>query len=118
MNPYEQKRRWKFLLLAFAIVIGGVSLWYSNYLVKGISSAERTRAEVWALSNKQIIEITDINDSYITFIYSIRDSLSVPAIVTDQRDSIIYWKGLDSTKTNYRLEAENGDDSPLYTRKT
>jgi len=118
MNPYEQKRRWKFLLLAFAIVIGGVSLWYSNYLVKGISSAERTRAEVWALSNKQIIEITDINDSYITFIYSIRDSLSVPAIVTDERDSIIYWKGLDSTKTNYRLEAENGDDSPLYTRKT
>ena len=73
---------------------------------------------IWAFSNKQIIEITDINDSYITFIYSIRDSLSVPAIVTDERDSIIYWKGLDSTKTNYRLEAENGDDSPLYTRKT
>ncbi|WP_207429221.1 HAMP domain-containing sensor histidine kinase [Pedobacter sp. SYSU D00535] len=118
MNPYEQKRRWKFLLLAFAIVIGGVSLWYSNYLVKGISAAERTRAEVWALSNKKIVEITDINDDYITFIYSIRDSLSVPAIVTDNRDSIIYWKGLDSTKTNYRLEAENVVESPVYTRKT
>ncbi len=113
MNPYEQKRRWKFLLLAFAIVIGGVSLWYSNYLVKGISAAERTRAEVWALSNKKIVEITDINDEYITFVYSIRDSLSVPAIVTDQKDSIIYWKGLDSTKTNYRLEAENFQNSPL-----
>ncbi|WP_256011107.1 sensor histidine kinase [Desertivirga xinjiangensis] len=118
MNPYEQKRRWKFLLLAFAIVIGAVSLWYSNYLVKGISAAERTRAEIWAMSNKNIIEITDINDDYITFIYSIRDSLSVPAIVTDENDSIIYWKGLDSTKTNYQLEAENVLESPLYTRKT
>ena len=118
MNPYEQKRRWKFLLLAFAIVIGAVSLWYSNYLVKGISAAERTRAEIWAMSNKNIIEITDINDDYITFIYSIRDSLSVPAIVTNEKDSIIYWKGLDSTKTNYQLEAENVLESPLYTRKT
>ena len=118
MNPYEQKRRWKFLLLAFAIVIGAVSLWYSNYLVKGISQAERTRAEIWAISNKKIIEITDINDEYITFIYSVRDSLSVPAIVTDGRDSIIYWKGLDSTKTNYKLEAESAIESPLYTRKT
>ena len=117
MNPYEQKRRWKFLLLAFAIVIGAVSLWYSNYLVKGISQAERTRAEIWAISNKKIIEITDINDEYITFIYSVRDSLSVPAIVTDNRDSIIYWKGLDSTKTNYKLEAESVE-SPVYTRKT
>jgi two-component system, sporulation sensor kinase D len=118
MNPYEQKRRWKFLLLAFAIVIGAVSIWYSNYLVKGISAAERTRAEVWAISNKKIFEITDINDEYITFVYSIRDSLSVPAIVVDERDSIIYWKGLDSTKTNYTLEAENNLESPLYTRKT
>jgi len=118
MNPYEQKRRWKFLLLAFALVIGAVSIWYSNYLVKGISAAERTRAEVWAISNKKIFEITDINDEYITFVYSIRDSLSVPAIVVDERDSIIYWKGLDSTKTNYKLEADGAIESPLYTRKT
>ena len=118
MNPYEQKRRWKFLLLAFAIVIGAVSLWYSNYLVKGISAAERTRAEVWALSNKKIIEITDINDEYITFVYSIRDSLSVPAIVTDERDSIIYWKDLDSTKTNYQLEANNLESGGLTPVKT
>ena len=89
MNPYEQKRRWKFLLLAFAIIIAGTSLWYSNYLVKNIAVAERTRAEVWALSNKKIIEIADINDDYITFIYSIRDSLEVPAIVTNEKDTIL-----------------------------
>ncbi|MBC8053051.1 MAG: HAMP domain-containing histidine kinase [Sphingobacteriaceae bacterium] len=104
MNPYEQKRRWKFLLLAFAIIIAGTSLWYSNYLVKNIAIAERTRAEVWAMSNKKIIEISDINDDYITFIYSIRDSLEVPAIVTDGKTNILYYRGLDSTKTNFELE--------------
>ena len=104
MNPYEQKRRWKFLLLAFAIIIAGTSLWYSNYLVKNIAVAERTRAEVWALSQQKIIEISDINDDYITFIYSIRDSLEVPAIVTNIKDSILYYRGLDTTKTFFEMD--------------
>jgi two-component system, sporulation sensor kinase D len=113
MNPYEQKRRWKFLLLAFAIIIAGTSLWYSNYLVKNIAIAERTRAEVWAMSNKKIIEISDINDDWITFIYSIRDSLEVPAIVTDEKENILYYRGLDSTKTNFKIENDKHFD-PQY----
>ncbi|MEY3678252.1 MAG: hypothetical protein RI924_393 [Bacteroidota bacterium] len=108
MNPYAQKRFSKFLLLAFALIIAGTSLWYTDYLVKKISAAERTRAEVWALSNKKILEIADVNDEFITFIYSVRDSLEVPAIVTDSKGKIIFWKGLDSSKTNIKLEAEQG----------
>ena len=114
MNPYEQKRRWKFLLLAFAIIIAGTSLWYSNYLVKNIATAERTRAEVWAMSNRKIIEISDINDEYITFIYSIRDSLEVPAIVTDVKGGILYYRGLDSTKTNFKIENAKKYDPGYY----
>ena len=116
MNPYAQKRRWKFLLLATAVTIAGASLWYANYLVKNLSVSERSRAEVWALSNKAIIEMPDINDEFITFIYTVRDSLTVPAIVTDSRDSIMYWKGLDSTKTNIKLEAESVE-SAVFTQK-
>lgn len=117
MNPYEQKRRWKFILLAFAITIAGASLWYTNYLVKNISNAERTRAEVWAKSTKNIIDMPDVNDEFITFIYSIRDSLSVPAIVTNEKDSIMTWKGLDTTKTNFELEASDKlKYDPVYFR--
>lgn len=107
MNPYEQKRRWKFILLAFAIIIAGASLWYTDYLVKNISVSERTRAELWAQSTRHIISMPDVNDEYISFIYSIRDSLIVPAIVTDSADNIITWRGLDSTKTNFELEADS-----------
>ncbi len=114
MNPYKQKRRWKFLLLAFAVIIAGTSLWYSNYLVKNIATAERTRAEVWAMSNKKIIEISDINDEYITFIYSIRDSLEVPAIVTDANARILYYRGLDSAKTNFEVETNKKYDPAYY----
>lgn len=107
MNPYQQKRRWKFILLAFAIIIAGASLWYTNYLVDNISVAERTRAEVWSKSTRSIIDMPDVNDEYITFIYSIRDSLAVPAIVADSADNITSYRGLDSTKTNFELEADS-----------
>lgn len=117
MNPYAQKRFWKFILLAFAVLIAGASLWYTNYLVKNISVAERTRAEVWALSNKKILEVVDVNDEFITFIYSIRDSLEVPAIVTNSSGKIIFWKGLDSTKTNMKLEAQERTIDKLKQKK-
>ena len=61
MNPYQQKKRWKYLLLAFAVVIASGSLFYTNYLVKNIARAERTRAQVWALSMKQLLS-SDDND--------------------------------------------------------
>jgi K+-sensing histidine kinase KdpD len=115
MNPYEQKRRWKFLLLAFAIIIAGTSLWYTNYLVKRISAAERTRAEVWAMSNKNIAEMPDINDEFITYIYSVRDSLTVPAIVVNSEGTIIFHKGLDTLRTNDSLETDKKYD-PKYFR--
>lgn len=104
MNPYKQKRRWKFILFFFALLITGGSLWYTHYLVKNISKAEHTRAEVWAKSTSNIAALSNLDDDYVTFIYGIRDSLAVPAIVADQADSIIYYRGLDSTKTNVRTE--------------
>jgi len=106
MNQYEWKRRWKFILLAFAVVIAGASLWYTDYLVRNISVAERTRAELWAKSTRNIIAMPDVNDEYITFIYSMRDSLAVPAIVVDSAENIITWRGLDSTKTNFDLDSD------------
>ncbi len=107
MNPYDRKRRWKFILLAFALIIVGASVWYTDYLVRNISNAERTRAELWARSTRNIIAMPDVNDEYITFIYSMRDSLAVPAIVVDSAENIITWRGLDSTKTNFDLEADS-----------
>jgi len=103
MNPYQNNQRWKFLLLIFAAIIAIASLWYTNYLVKNLSHAERTKAEVWAMSTRNIFNMPDINDEFTTYIYAVRDSLSVPAIITDAKDSIIYWKGLDSTKTNIEI---------------
>src|SRR5690606_12079717 len=101
MNPYQyNQQRWKFTLLIFAALIAAASLLYTNFLVRNLSKSERTKAEVWAMSTRSIITMPDFDDEMITFIFAVRDSLSMPAIIADAQDSIIYWRDLDSTKTN------------------
>lgn len=106
MNSYQYNQQWKFVLLIFAAIIAIASLAYTNYLIKNLSVAERTKAEVWAMSTQNIFNMPDINDEFTTYIYAVRDKLSVPAIITDSRDSIIYWKGLDDTKTNININTD------------
>lgn len=105
-NPYEQRRIWKYLLLAFAVVIASGSLLYTNYLVKNIARSERTRAQVWAQSMKQVFT-SDDND-FLNYVFSVRDSLSVPAIVVDEKGDIKFVKGLDSTKTYIPMVSSPG----------
>ena len=101
MKAYTyNKQIWKITLLIFAALIGIASLLYTNYLVKNLSKSERNKAEVWAMSTKSIMTMPDVDDEFISFIYAVRDSLSVPAIVTDADHNIIFWRDLDSAKTN------------------
>jgi two-component system, sporulation sensor kinase D len=101
MNPYQQKKRWKYLLVSFAVVIASCSLLYTSYLVKNISRSERTRAQVWAMSMRQIIS-SDDND-FLPYVLAVRDSSIVPAIVVDEKGHFIFTKGLDSTKTFIKM---------------
>ncbi|WP_299515470.1 HAMP domain-containing sensor histidine kinase [Mucilaginibacter sp.] len=97
MNAYQNKRRWKYILLAFAVIIASGSLFYTKYLVINIAKSERTRAQVWAMSMKQVISADD--DDFLPYVFAVRDSSIVPAIVTDEKGDIQSAKGLDSTKT-------------------
>ncbi|RYE08678.1 MAG: HAMP domain-containing histidine kinase [Sphingobacteriaceae bacterium] len=102
MNPYEHKRQWNYLLLVFAAIIASGSLLYTNYLVKNIAKAEHTRAEVWARTMQQ--QLSSEDNDFLNYVFIVRDSLSVPAIITDNRGEIKFAKGLDSTKTFIDLE--------------
>jgi two-component system, sporulation sensor kinase D len=97
INAYQNKRLWNYILLAFAVVIAGGSLFYTNYLARNIAKSERTRAQIWALSIKQVISADD-ND-FLPYVFAVRDSSIIPAIVTNEKGDFQYQRGLDSTKT-------------------
>jgi len=104
MNPYQQKKRWKYSLLTFAVVIASGSLLYTNYLVRNIAKSERTRAQVWAISMKQVLA-SDDND-FLNYVFAVRDSSIVPAIVTDDEGDVLLSRGLDPSKVFIKLQAE------------
>jgi two-component system, sporulation sensor kinase D len=104
MNPYQQKKRWKYSLLTFAVVIASGSLLYTNYLVRNIARSERTRAQVWAMSMKQ--ELASDDNDFLNYVFAVRDSSLVPAIVTNNLGDIQLSRGLDPTKVFIKLQAE------------
>ncbi|MGX1751933.1 MULTISPECIES: sensor histidine kinase [unclassified Sphingobacterium] len=114
-HPYRyNKQQWKFFLFLFAALIAAASLLYSNYLVKSLSKSERTKAEVWAMSTQSIVSMPDVDDQFISFIYAVRDSLSLPAIITKESGEIIFWRDLDSTKTNIHPSTQDSATSLIY----
>lgn len=48
MNIYSKKQRWKLILSVCALLIGVLSLWYTNGLVKKIGQEEREKVKLWA----------------------------------------------------------------------
>ncbi|MBX7202624.1 MAG: HAMP domain-containing histidine kinase [Bacteroidia bacterium] len=48
MSIYHRKQRWKLWLALGAIIIIGLSLWYTNVLVRKIAHEERVKVELWA----------------------------------------------------------------------
>ncbi len=115
MKLYENKRRWKYLLLIGAVFIAATSLWYTDLLVRGISKSERTRAEVWSQSFKKMFD-TD-NEEMMNYLFTVKDSLTVPAIVTDDKDSIITYTALDTTKTYYQIDSGRKYDPRYFLRQ-
>ena len=115
MNPYQNKRRWKYLLLFFAIIIAAASLWYTDFLVERISKSERTRAELWSQSFKKMFETDD--DEMMNYLFAVRDSLVVPAIVTNEKDSIITYVALDTSRTYDKIETDKKYDPKYFVKE-
>lgn len=105
MNPYEKKRRWKFFLLIFAIVIGTASVFYSDFFVKKMEREEQLQFQLYVKVTEQSLAMYD-DDRYTSLIDLIRTNTKLPVIMIDSEGSILAYQGLDSTKTNYEVEKQ------------
>ena len=52
-NLYTNKKHWKWALAVVALLIIGVSLWYTNYLVKSVAEQETRQVRMWAAAMEQ-----------------------------------------------------------------
>jgi two-component system, sporulation sensor kinase D len=115
INAYQNEKLWKYILLVFAVIIASGSLLYTNYLVRNIAKSEHIRAQLWALSLEQSV-IADDND-FLQYVFTVRDSSIVPAIVTNEKGEISTAQGLDLNKTWIKFDDVDGvkdKNAPVY----
>lgn len=97
MNFYTQKLRWKFLLFIAAVIIGVSSLWYTNILVRKFAAEEKKRIELWAEAQEQVIK----SDENLDFFFRVlSNNETIPVIVVDSADNIMFSRNLNPAKTN------------------
>lgn len=118
MSIYTKKQRWKLSLFLAAIIIGSVSLLYTNYLVDKLDLEERKKIELWAEATNQLANsgMGPVNNILATRI--IQENTTIPIILTDEVGEIIgtrnIHESLQSNKHMQRhLEGMKKDHEPI-----
>ena len=117
MNPYEKKRRLKFFLLIFAILIGIASVFYTDSFVKKMEREEAIQFQLWVRIQERSMFLMD-NDNFTSIVETVRANTKVSAIMVDSTGVITSFFGLDTTKTNYiTADAKLTYDSLYFVRQ-
>lgn len=82
-------------IIAIAIVTGTV--FYSNYIAKKIEKDERQKVSYWIEANKMLVNAPENADLSLAITIQQANN-DIPIIQTDEKDSIISSRNLDSTK--------------------
>ncbi len=64
MDIYTQKKRSKILLFILALVIIGVSIYYTNYLVRQFAKQERSNVRLWAAAVQRKAKLVKYTESF------------------------------------------------------
>jgi len=98
LNTYKQKQRWKLLLFMVTVVIVLASLRYTNLLVQKMAREERKKAELLADALRQIVNAGPEDTSLDFYTRVLVDNETVPVIVVDSTNQVLFTRNLDSAK--------------------
>lgn len=98
LNIYHRKQRWKWLLVAFAFIIVGASLWYTNILVDKIAKDERKKAETWADAVQKKASLVRYTEVFFE------------KLKTEERKRVEIW----AEATTKVIEAGDNEDITFY----
>jgi signal transduction histidine kinase len=89
-----EKKTWKLFLFLFAILIGVVSLLYTNRIVKELDKEERKKIELWAEATYQLVNSGIGPTNNILASRIIQENTSIPTILTNEVGEIIGERNL------------------------
>ncbi len=94
MQWTDRIRQVKILLVISAILIAGISLLVSHYLVRDLQVEERNKMEVWAQA-MNAFNNADENTDLALVMSVIEGNNTIPVIVTDSEGNATDWRNID-----------------------
>jgi len=113
LHIYTRKQRWKFFLLAGAIIIGILTSLYTNNLVNSLEIEEKQKIETWAnafgyLANPDL----DQDDQFMAFCLQIvKQNETIPMITIDDDGKVLYVRNLRLVDTDGNVTTDPNLDS-------
>ncbi|MCU0354666.1 MAG: HAMP domain-containing histidine kinase [Cytophagales bacterium] len=112
LNLYDDKSQTKIIAVLVALLIGGISVWYTNTIVSKLAEHERQEIELYAKALEIITSTASDNDEGvgINFITEqiIKRNDMIPAIVTDNRDQP--YSSPEASSINISFPTKASDD--------
>jgi len=94
---YPQFFNWRVVLALVAILIVSGTIFYSKYLANKIANEEKKKVQEWVDASNSILNPSNNGDTRLA-LKIIQDNDDIPIIWTNENDSIIDHKNLDSLK--------------------
>ncbi|MDR2058091.1 MAG: HAMP domain-containing histidine kinase [Dysgonamonadaceae bacterium] len=114
-NEYKSAKTFRYLFIFVAIIIAIASVWITNTLINELKEEERKKIEIWAksvvlISTQAIFEDTntDVFNNYDLLITElIEGNTTIPVILVNEWDSVIYKNNIHSPKENDSIFIRN-----------
>lgn len=118
-NYTYNKRKWKFILLIFAFVIGIISTTYTGALVKKIKHEEKKSMELWAEAISYLANVDGEIENINFYAKIIQQNTTIPIILCNNNDSVSETRNLNINREidyNYlqnRIKKMKKQHSPI-----
>jgi signal transduction histidine kinase len=91
MNLYSSNARWKWFVLAVAILISIGSIFYTNVLVDQLKEQEKAQIELYAKTLEYTVNENDASNENINFITQeiLFQNNSIPIIIADELENVL-----------------------------
>ncbi len=99
-HTYTYKKQWKLALLIMAIIIGVLSLSYTNTLVKKMKIEERKNMETWAEATSYLANVDDQGQDFNFYLNIITKNTTIPVILCDSDGIIVSVGNIKEKKEN------------------
>lgn len=134
MNIYDRTLQWKIALIAAALIIVAISLFYSQSLANQLAEEERKKIELYGKAVNEIKNIfsfmnereklnpeaqqilSEYESNILTFLQEVTTSnTTIPVIQTNEKGEVTGTRNLDTNDTDRNFDMKNLEDAAVVT---